>query len=333
MILGPLSLLAKATTRIGENESTSPGRHENRLGRRARTGRRQPESRGVSPSDGTTPEPPAPSTRSPLFEAQQAPRYARQQLICEYQEANACRLVVMKDYIFPHSITPFEDTLFDANPDEDLHLILDTLGGDGETALRLIRQAQSRCRELTVIVPDQAKSAGTLFALGAHQIYMGPTSDLGPIDPQLMLPDNSIVAARAIIDAVEEAERRIQQNPATYPLHVSLLESVTALTVQQARDELDRTDDLLRAALACPSTRCNEEINDLVQRLRRPLIETKSHGAVISARDASGFGMPVEEAEFASSRWQAVWRLWTKYAVLNAARVYEGRTASYISYS
>ncbi|WP_419861105.1 SDH family Clp fold serine proteinase [Candidatus Palauibacter sp.] len=211
--------------------------------------------------------------------------------------------------------------------------MLDTLGGDGETAIPLIRQAQSRCRELTVIVPDQAKSAGTLLALGAHHIYMGPASDLGPIDPQLMLPDNSIVAARAIIDAVEEAERRIQQNPATYPLHVSLLESVTALTVQQARDEIDRTDDLLRTALACPSTRSDEEIDDLVQQLRGPLIETKSHGAVISATDASSFGMPVEQADFSSTRWQAVWRLWTKYAVLNATRVYEGQTASHITYT
>lgn len=304
MILGLLFRLAKATTRIGGSGSILRGRHEIKPGRHVRTGRPQPGSRAVSPSDGTTPEPQSP-TRSPLFEAQQAPRYERQRLIREYQQANACRLVVMKDYIFPHNITPFEDTLFDANPDEDLHLMLDTLGGDGETALRLIRQAQSRCRELTVIVPDQAKSAGTLFALGAHHVYMGPTSDLGPVDPQLMLPDDSIVAARAIIDAVEEAERRIQQNPATYPLHVSLLESVTALTVQQARDELDRTDDLLRAALACPSTLSDKEIDELVQRLRRPLIETKSHGAVISARDASGFGIPVEEADFSSPRWRA----------------------------
>lgn len=236
----------------------------------------------------------------------------------------------MKDYIFPYNITPLEDTLFDANPDEDLHLMLDTLGGDGETALRLIRQTQSRCRKLTVIVPDQAKSAGTLLALGAHHVYMGPTSDLGPIDPQLRLPDNSIVAARAIIDAVEEAERRIQENPATYPLHASLLESVTALIVQQARDELDRTDDLLRAALACPSTRSNADIENLFGRLHEPLVKTKSHGAVISAKEAQDFGIPVEEADSASPRWQAVWRLWTKYVALNATRVYEGQTASYI---
>jgi len=52
--------------------------------------------------------------------------------------------------------------LFDADPDQDLHVLLGAPGGDGETAFRLIRQAQSRCREFTVIVPDQAKSAGSL---------------------------------------------------------------------------------------------------------------------------------------------------------------------------
>ena len=77
------------------------------------------------------------------------------------------------DYLFPASITLFEETLFDADPNQDLHVMLYTLGGDGETALRLVRQAQSRCKNLTVIVPDQAKSAGTLFVLGADRIFMG----------------------------------------------------------------------------------------------------------------------------------------------------------------
>lgn len=131
-----------------------------------------------------------------------------------------------------------------------------TPGGDGETALRLIRQIRSRRRELTVIVPDQAKSAGTLFALGADKIYTGPTSDLGPIDPQFMLPGgSSLAAAKAIIAAVEEAERRVQQNPQTCPLHASLLGDITALMVQQARDALERTDGQLREALACVDSR------------------------------------------------------------------------------
>lgn len=71
--------------------------------------------------------------------------------------------------------------------------------------MRLVRSAQARCRRLTVIVPDQAKSAATLLALGAHQILMGPTSDLGPVDPQFQLGENDLVSAKAIIAAVEKA--------------------------------------------------------------------------------------------------------------------------------
>ena len=101
-----------------------------------------------------------PARRSPLYEAQNAGRYQRQQLIREYQEAYQARLVILIGQLFPESVTLFEETLYDADPDNDLHVLLATPGGDGETAIRLVRQAQSRCRELTVIVPDRAKSAG-----------------------------------------------------------------------------------------------------------------------------------------------------------------------------
>ena len=124
-------------------------------------------SRLSSSATDTIPETAATPVRSPLYEAHNAPRYERQELIREYQKKYQCRLVVVADIIFPESVALFEETLHDADPSQDLHVMLATLGGDGETAIRLIRQAQCRCRELTVIVPDAAKSAGTLFVLGA----------------------------------------------------------------------------------------------------------------------------------------------------------------------
>ena len=240
--------------------------------------------------------------------------------------------MVVRDVIFPlRSVPLLEETLFDADPEQDLHLMLGTLGGDGETALRMIRQAQSRCRELTVIVPDQAKSAGTLLVLGADSIYMGPTSDLGPVDPQFQLPDGSLAPARAIIAAVEEAERRIQENPTTYPLHASLLTDITALMVQQSRDAMDRIADLTREALASVSSRKPQDVEALAKALHQHLIgESKNHGAIVSATDARSYGLPVEQADPKSSRWQAVWRLWTKYLMLGAVYVYEGESASQI---
>lgn len=272
------------------------------------------------------------TNRSPLYEAANAGRYERQQIIRDYQEDHDCRLVVVRDVIFPlRSVPLLEEALFDADPEQDLHLMLGTLGGDGETALRMIRQAQSRCRKLTVIVPDQAKSAGTLLVLGADSIYMGPTSDLGPVDPQFQLPDGSLAPARAIIAAVEEAERRIQENPTTYPLHASLLTDITALMVQQSRDAMDRIEDLTREALASVSSRKLQDVEALATALHQHLIgESKNHGAIVSASDAKRYGLPVEQADPKSPRWQAVWRLWTKYLMLGAVYVYEGELASQI---
>lgn len=269
--------------------------------------------------------------RSPLYEARHAPRYERQQLIREYQEAHDCRLVVLIDALFRHSVTLLEETLYDADPGEDLHVILETPGGDGETAIRLIRQLQSRCRKLTVVVPDQAKSAGTLFVLGADHICMGPTSDLGPVDPQFMMPDGSLAPGKAIIAAVEDAERRIEATPATYPLHASLLSDITALMVQQARDALARAGDQVREAIACVESRKEDEVKALVKALKGPLIgEAQSHATTISASAARDFGLPVNMLSSGDKQWREIWRLWTKYKVMDALQIYEGEVASYI---
>lgn len=269
--------------------------------------------------------------RTPLFEALQSERYARQQLIREYQDAYDCRLVVLVDEIRPTSVTLFEETLVGVDPESDLHVMLDTPGGHGETAIRLVRQAQARCNELTVIVPDRAKSAGTLFALGAHRILMGPTSDLGPVDPQIRLADGSFSAAKAIIDAVKYAEHAVQDHPETYPLHASLLGNLTAVQVQLARNELDHSGAQLRAALRACSGCLNGDIETLAEKLEDRLVnEPQSHGAIVSAQDADELGLPVTELPPSDPQWQSIWRLWAKYFILRPQRVYEGERASQV---
>jgi hypothetical protein len=266
-------------------------------------------------------------TQSPLYHAENADRYDRQALIKLYQGANSCRLIVMIDMIFAYSVTLFEELLYDANPDQDLHLMLASPGGDGETAVRLVRSAQARCRELTVIVPDQAKSAATVLALGAHHILMGPTSDLGPIDPQFQM-GGGLVAAKDIIAAVEAAEAAIEANPQTYTLHAALLADVTALQVQQARSALARSEDQMREALKSNPDRDEAAVVTLCNSLREPLITSpKSHGATLGADDATQHGLPVRVADPIGDQWKIIWRLWTKYFARNQ-RAYEGERTS-----
>jgi len=39
-------------------------------------------------------------------------------------------------------------------------------------------------------VPQRAKSAGTLIAIGAHELHMSPFAELGPLDTQIVDPRN-----------------------------------------------------------------------------------------------------------------------------------------------
>jgi hypothetical protein len=274
--------------------------------------------------------------RTPLFYAQHSDRYARQQLIRDYEEVTSAFLIVVIDQIFPPNVTYLEELLFDCEPSKPLHVLLASPGGDGETALRMLRSMQARCSELTVIVPDLAKSAATLVCLGADRIVMGPAGDLGPVDPQFLLPNRSLVSAKEIVAAVDEAEGRVKTNPETFPLFAGLLQDVNMLMVEQARSALSRSEVLVAEALACCRGRTEVDVERLQQQLKEKLIdEPTTHMAVFGAGAARDLGLPVEEAGTSSREWAILWSLWTRYFSIGSfpaglTSVYEGRRASHL---
>lgn len=274
--------------------------------------------------------------RTPLFLAQHSERYTRQTLIREYEEAVGANLIVVIDQIFPRNMALLEELIFDCSPELPLHVLLASPGGDGETAIRMVRSMQSRCSELTILVPDMAKSAATLLCLGADRILMGPAGDLGPVDPQFQIGGRNLASAKEIVAAIDEAERRVKESPETFPLFSGLLADVNMLMVEQARSALDRTEALVREALGCCRSRTPEQVEELTTILKAPLIEEPtSHSAVIDARAAAGFGLPVESFDPTSQRWSHIWGLWTRYYAKGCwpagpTVAYEGRRASQI---
>lgn len=73
-------------------------------------------------------------------------------------------------------------------------VILDTPGGIVEVVERMVATLRSHYESMTVIVPDRAMSAGTIFALSADRIMMDYFSCLGPIDPQIEKDDKLVPA-------------------------------------------------------------------------------------------------------------------------------------------
>ncbi len=63
-------------------------------------------------------------------------------------------------------------------------LILITLGGDPDAAYKIVKYFHHKYANLKLIVSGFCKSAGSLIALGADEIIMGPDGELGPLDIQ-----------------------------------------------------------------------------------------------------------------------------------------------------
>ena len=68
---------------------------------------------------------------------------------------------------------------------DKITLILYTTGGDTLAAWSLANLIRLYCDELEVVVPQKARSAGTLMCLAADSIVMTKQATLGPIDPSV----------------------------------------------------------------------------------------------------------------------------------------------------
>ena len=74
--------------------------------------------------------------------------------------------------------------------DGTIDLILDTFGGSLDSAFKTMLFVSRFTKRLRVFVPRHAKSAGTLIAIGANDLYMSPFAELGPLDTQIRDPRN-----------------------------------------------------------------------------------------------------------------------------------------------
>jgi Serine dehydrogenase proteinase len=68
---------------------------------------------------------------------------------------------------------------------EQLDLVLATKGGAVTIARRIAMLLREFTARLTIVVPHEARSAGTLLCLGADDLVLGPLAELSPIDANL----------------------------------------------------------------------------------------------------------------------------------------------------
>ena len=127
--------------------------------------------------------------------------------------------------------------------DNKISVVLRTAGGSAETTERMVGVLRKHYSHVNFIVPDVAMSAGTIFCMSGDKIYMDYASSLGPIDPQVQLPDTGdLVPALGYIDKVAEIAKKKRLSPAD----VVMLKSIDLAKLALFEQGRDLSIDLLR---------------------------------------------------------------------------------------
>ena len=295
-------------------------------------------NRSDRPSDGTDLESRMPhATKTPLFQANHADRYQRQTLIKQIQDRTArtliCYVSGMECVIDADDTMPFVDLLHNAPPDRNLDLLLHTTGGSMDAAEKLAGMMRSHVgkEELRIIVPEFAKSAGTLMVLGADRVVMSDMSELGPIDPQVRLSDRW-QSVQNYLDAYREHAEILKADRDNIAAQI-MLGKLDPATIKLCEAALERArqaaESLLKGGMFRNGGNWTKTASELLD-TRRWL----SHGQAILWEDARDpqIGLVVQHCGYQSEEWQDYWQLYClqRLAVGDRQKLFESDYASLI---
>jgi hypothetical protein len=138
-------------------------------------------------------------------------------------------------------------------PERELDLIIHSPGGSGESAEQMVNYLRARFDYIRAFVPMQAKSAGTMIALGCDEIVLGLHSELGPIDPQIPVPlpggTYRYAPAHAILRDFQLAQREIAADLQALAAWTPILQSYVGGQLEYCKQQIQLSQDVVAAWL------------------------------------------------------------------------------------
>lgn len=129
---------------------------------------------------------------------------------------------------------------------DKLDVLLESGGGDLDSAYKILQILKSHANHVTVVVPFYAKSAATLIALGSDRLQMCSAGELGPIDPQVLDPDSGMMvpalSIKNAMDFINEAPNPI--------VAASLADKISPLLIGAYRNAEAASQQCLNEILA-----------------------------------------------------------------------------------
>lgn len=264
--------------------------------------------------------------QTPLYHAIHKSRYARQELIRTIQNLTGCTLLVYfsdltspNGLIGPLDIAPFGDLLHRVPAGSRIDLFLQSPGGDVDKAEKIVYMCRSKASSFRVIVPESAKSAATMIALASDEIVMGYTSELGPIDPQVVtVVDGRPVQrpAKSFLDGLELIKKEAEANDGQLsPVYFPLLTHLDPSLIDYCFKAVERSKAFAKKWLLRGMCRGDEGLANRIAEELTNVEKYLSHGSVIDWEEAKNIGLNITYLPPDDPLWELVWRLYCTYLV------------------
>ena len=235
-----------------------------------------------------------------------------------------------------------EEVLNNSNlENKKLLLILNSPGGDALAAERIVNVCRSYSNgSFYVIVPKMAKSAATMICLGASKIAMSKTSELGPIDPQILINDESgkpirYQAAHEVIESYNDLMTKANKTKGRIEPFLQQLARYDARDIRGILSAQKLSESiairLLKSSILSGSS--DVQIKTKIKPFLDPT-HTTVHGRPIYYDLAKSCDLNIKIFENNSTLWKTVWQLYVRMNFLTtetASKAIETSEDSYVA--
>jgi len=246
----------------------------------------------------------------------------RLNLIKEIEQITGRNLIVYaadftKNFpLLPNSIhwvdkTGFAD-LIEGLSGESLDILLHSPGGSAEATEQIVEMLRDNFETIRFVIPHSAKSAATLMTLSGNSILMDDRSELGPIDPQILL-SGRFVPAQAIIDGFENARKTLINDPKSLPVYLPLLSKYDLNIFEICRNAQNLSKQLAKEWLRTYMLKDREDKDKISEEIAAKLSshsEFLSHSRSIRIKQAKELGLIIEDLRGMPELRTKFWKLY-----------------------
>ena len=205
--------------------------------------------------------------------------------------------------------------------DGNIDVILFSSGGDADTAFHIGKMLHKMTNgTLSFIVTRRAASAATLLTFSGDKIFMGPPSELSPIDPQIEVSPYRFVSAATVKESALLFLREITKQPDLPKTTVeAFLEKLPIKELVDYDRLLEHVEELAIELLKLRMIKDESEAKEVANKFVRGF---KYHGRSITIDDAIALGLSVEELP--AVQWDCVWEFSKKWETVSQIPAEEG---------